>query len=89
MYWVYGVGMVAILVFLYEFAADKWKWLEAPLAIIDFVWFVWLTVSIWRCAMNSGWRGWGVLARLSIVAAWAGYLWSAWRLYVISVYLAP
>jgi len=32
----------------------------APLA-------VWAAVSVWRCAFNAGWRGWGYLARIFVV----------------------
>jgi len=30
-------------------------------------WALWLTVSLWRCAFNSSWRGWGHGVRAAIV----------------------
>jgi|GEM_PF-1807145 len=28
---------------------------------------VWAAVSVWRCAFNARWRGWGYLARIVVV----------------------
>jgi hypothetical protein len=32
-------------------------------------WGVWVTVSMWRCAFNSGWRGWGYIVRGIVILA--------------------
>jgi hypothetical protein len=29
------------------------------IAVFALIWAVWVTVSLWRCAFNSSWRGWG------------------------------
>lgn len=33
------------------------------LLIVLVVWLVWIVVSLWRCAFNNEWKGWGYLLR--------------------------
>lgn len=33
------------------------------LLIVLVVWLVWIVVSLWRCAFNNEWRGWGYAIR--------------------------
>jgi hypothetical protein len=37
------------------------------IAVFVLIWAVWVTVSLWRCAFNASWRGWGYLVRAGIV----------------------
>jgi len=32
-------------------------------AVLILIWAVWVTVSLWRCAFNASWRGWGYIVR--------------------------
>lgn len=36
-------------------------------AIAALAWVIWATVSIWRCAFNAGWKGWGYIVRVLVV----------------------
>jgi hypothetical protein len=38
-------------------------------AVLVLIWAVWVTVSLWRCAFNSSWRGWGYIVRAIVVLA--------------------
>jgi hypothetical protein len=41
--------------------------LPAPALIALFPWSVWVLVSMWRCAFNTSWRGWGYIVRINVV----------------------
>jgi hypothetical protein len=60
-YWIWGVLVGNILAFL----------LIATLGVFGFLIFmpyaIWSTVSIWRCAFNTNWIGWGYIARTLVV----------------------
>lgn len=36
-------------------------------AILFFPYIVWALVSLWKCAFNTGWKGWGYLGRVYVV----------------------
>ena len=38
------------------------------------IWAVWVYVSLWRCAFNARWPGWGYIIRafVILVIAWVG-----------------
>jgi hypothetical protein len=39
-------------------------------AVVSLIWIPYLVfaaVSVWRCAFNTGWKGWGYLARGTVV----------------------
>ena len=40
------------------------EWLYYFLSALSVAWAIWASVSLWRCAFNSSWRGWGYLVRL-------------------------
>ena len=40
---------------------------QAVLGLLALVWAVWVLVSLWRCAFNSSWRGWGYIVRGFVV----------------------
>jgi len=33
------------------------------LIIVTLIWVVWVSVSLWRCAFNASWKGWGYIVR--------------------------
>lgn len=35
--------------------------------VIEAAYYVWLMVSLWRCAFNAGWSGWGYLTRFAVI----------------------
>ena len=38
-------------------------WVLMPFTI---VWGVWVFVSLWRCAFNAEWQGWGYIVRVLV-----------------------
>lgn len=43
---------------------------QAIFVSVVFVWFAYIAfsgVSVWRCAWNSSWKGWGYLARVIVI----------------------
>jgi len=44
-----------------------------PVLAIPVYWAL-VTVCMWRCAFNCGWRGWGIIAVGQMFLAWIGIL---------------
>ncbi len=75
-FWLYGVlGATAVgyVVGLVKGVVPSFPmWIGAGLifwglAVVGSVAYqVWAYVSIWRCAFNAGWKGWGVIARVLV-----------------------
>ena len=64
-YWLVGVAGGIVFGFLFNLLASS-----SAIFLIVIAWFpyiIFATVSIWRCAWNSSWRGWGYLARTMVV----------------------
>jgi hypothetical protein len=43
-------------------------------AILFFPYIVWALASLWRCAFNTGWKGWGYLGRAYVVWWGVGFI---------------
>ena len=88
-YWVIGFLIGNALVFTLEAlvppdfdpsAAPLRTVVAAGLVVaLSIAWIVFCVVSIWRCAPNTGWRGWTALARLSLVFSVGSGLFSFWH----------
>jgi hypothetical protein len=67
-FWIYN-GLFGTAVGIGVAAAAKVLPWPALLVIAVFVliWVVWVTVSLWNCAFNSSWRGWGYIVRAGVV----------------------
>ena len=70
-YWVIlGMGSFlaasASMLFLPLIAWFDMSFIYAGLLTIPYMMFG--AICVWRCAFNSGWKGWGYLARLSLLA---------------------
>ena len=64
-YWLVGVAGGIVFGFLFNLLASS-----SAIFLIVIAWFpyiIFASVSIWRCAWNSSWRGWGYLARTIVV----------------------
>ena len=72
MFWGYGVGVSALIAAVYALAiyTDQ-TGLQQVLIICSAGYSAWILVSVWRCAMNTREKFWGLLARL-LTVAWAG-----------------
>ena len=77
-FWVYYL-LVAVLI---GFGSGLAVWLDfqfpglaslaALFGVAVFIWVIWAYVSLWRCALNVQWLGWGYIVRAFVVAqvAW-------------------
>ena len=67
-FWIYGVMAGTAIGTGVHFAS---KVLSVPELLLvtatALSWALWVTVSLWRCAFNSSWRGWGYGVRAGIV----------------------
>jgi hypothetical protein len=78
-YWLIGVigiplalsiGLLAgLLLTKPKLESDDGFILFVAITLVVFTpYFIFACVSIWRCANNVGWKGWGVLARIVVAA---------------------
>lgn len=64
-YWLVGVLGGVVFLFLFNLLASNPAVLLVLIAWLPYA--VFSVVSIWRCAWNSSWRGWGYIARTVVV----------------------
>lgn len=68
-YWFYAglAGLVvALLSFIFSSISTS---LDFVGSILQFVYFVWAAVALWRCAFNAEWSGWGYLTRGIVIGS--------------------
>ncbi len=76
-FWVYGIlygaglkiamgGIILALVSLSD-SNDLIGIVSIPIAIIYFIYVIWILVSIWRSAFNTKYKFWGYVARLYVI----------------------
>ena len=78
-FWIYHVLVSVSVGIALESYLNAFLW-KAGLAvsvaflIAALVWVVWCYVSLWRCAFNSRWSGWGYIVRAYVVlnVVWLG-----------------
>lgn len=68
-YWLYGVLGGALVQLVVTVLGKMATPLAIGGAIFYFVFVIWNLVSIWRCAWNCGWQGWGYIVRILVIAA--------------------
>ncbi len=64
-FWLYGLLSAFAFATILFLADDLLGIPRAVLLLVYALYAIWITVSIWRCAFNCGWRGWAYLARAS------------------------
>ena len=71
-FWLYFVlGLhIGITVVAYVVGLEGLPYLAAWIVIAPVA--VWASVSVWRCASNARWRGWGYIARTAVVVQMLG-----------------
>lgn len=74
-FWLYGVAPLASFISVMIYAVRFGDVVEAITAILCLIWLIWLAVSLWRCAFNSNWAGWGYLTRVLEVVIVVSLLW--------------
>jgi len=42
------------------------------ISLFTVVYAIWVIVSLWRCAFNASWRGWGYIVRVMVVVTVIG-----------------
>ncbi len=79
-FWVYAVP-INILLFISGVAAGYFAsshpWITSFVFVVGplyLIFLVWFCVSLWRCAFNVGWSGWGYLSRAWVTFVATGTL---------------
>lgn len=73
-YWL--IGVLGNLIFLFVFKVvkiEEWRFLGLVVFLVWLAYFVFATVSIWRCAWNVHWKGWGYIARVIVILNIMGF----------------
>ena len=72
-FWVFFLP-VAIPLGIARFFAGWYVIQYESLVFAVLIWAVWVYVSLWRCAFNARWPGWGYIIRafVILVIAWVG-----------------
>jgi len=75
-FWYYGVlGLLAIIftanITISVLGPSLSQFIIYPLVILLYLYFLWVTVSVWRSAFNVQWKGWGYMARAFVVISFA------------------
>jgi hypothetical protein len=66
-YWILGfLGNLVLTVIYKLIAVQESSLLNAILLLISATYSVFTCISIWRCAWNTSWKGWGYIARAFI-----------------------
>jgi len=65
-FWFVGILPSVSFNFLYALAGDNLV-LIGVISLFSVPWTFFALVSIWRCAWNVGWLGWGYVARILVV----------------------
>lgn len=73
-FWLWFVAVWCVLGILFEFLApyaltnDTFMhyWLQWVFLVL-MVYMVWILMSLWHCAFNATWKGWGYLVRLTVI----------------------
>lgn len=78
-FWIYNWLFGTAIGIGSEAAANVLPWPALlVIGLLTVAWAIWITVSLWRCAFNASWRGWGYIVRaivvVSVVAAIFGIL---------------
>ena len=60
------IGLVVALVISFA-ETQGWAILYRIADILNFVYLVFVSVSIWRCAWNTSWKVWGYIARSIVI----------------------
>ena len=74
LFWLWFIGVWCVLVGIILFFGavalrsnvflDEWlKWV----LLLLIIYVVWVLVSLWRCAFNVKWNGWGYLTRVVVL----------------------
>ena len=78
-YWILGfLGNLVLTVIYRLIAVQESSLLNSIFLLISTIYSVFTCISIWRCAWNTSWKGWGYIARAFIaigaIGAVAGLL---------------
>jgi hypothetical protein len=74
-FWIYGVIGGNVVEYVSEQITSLWG--QALFAVPAFAYYVWLNVSVWRCAPNSS-AVWCLLARATVVLTVLFIPWWIW-----------
>ena len=66
-FWLYNIILGTFLTKMFDFLPEGNLGILIPAFLIVGVWGVWVMVSMWRCAFNAKWRGWGYIVRTLVV----------------------
>lgn len=81
-FWIYGIVFGLVLAGL-RFAVISFSPMASmPLLGVQLVYLVWISISIWRCAFNVDWHGWGYIARILVVLGILGAIAGLWMEHV-------
>ena len=62
-FWLYGVALGVVIVFILAQIPSSSPILFLPLYLFVVGWWFWVSVSLWSCAFNVDWKGWGYASR--------------------------
>ena len=66
-FWLYNMVLGTFLSVTFDVVAEENLLLLGLLSGVMIIWAVWVTVSLWRCAFNTDWRGWGYIVRALVL----------------------
>ncbi len=66
-FWLYNFIIGSALIYALEYAANFGAGVELSVGVVVLAWAVWVMVSLWRRAFNTGWRRCGYVARSVVV----------------------
>jgi hypothetical protein len=65
-FWLYGVVSGAVIAFILAQIPSSSPIVFLPVYIFAVGWWFWVSVSLWSCAFNVEWKGWGYAARVLV-----------------------
>ena len=66
-FWLYNFLLGSAVIAAIDAVPAEQVVLVIFILVTALAWAVWVGVSLWRCAFNSSWRGWGYIARGLVV----------------------
>jgi len=74
-YWFLWVLWGGVFAFLHELSEMRgWADVSAVLKYLHLAVMIFAGIAVWRCSWNVEWKGWGYLARISVVSALMGLI---------------
>jgi hypothetical protein len=65
-FWLYGVSLGAAIALILSQIQSSSAITFLPVYVFAVCWWFWVSVSLWNCAFNVEWRGWGYAARVLV-----------------------